>query len=175
MPLASTPPAASFPAGASSRLASPRLGGGANGTSEQGAEICSIVFQTFHPRPKTPPQRHACGTSGLALARSLAGPRPVFQLAGPANAVGVEPPYPPRSRNSTSAKGALPTALRPMPDPQDGDAGRRHVVDDDIGMHSNQFPRAVRSAPPTLREFRETFGGGSEAKGHAPGRCGVEK
>jgi hypothetical protein len=175
MPLASTPSAASFPNGAAARPDSPRLGGGANGTGEQGAETCSIVFQTFHSRPKTPPQRHACGTSGLALARSLAGPRPVFQLAEPTNAVGVGPPSPPRGRNSTSAKGALPTALRPMPAPQNDDAGGRHVVDDDIGMHGDQFPRAVRSTPPALREFRETFGGGFEAKGHAPGRCGVEK
>jgi hypothetical protein len=96
MSLAFPPTAVPVPDGAALRLDSPRLGSGGNGTGEQGAETCSIVFQTFHSRPKTPPQRHACGTSDRALFRSLAGLRPVFQFAEPANAVGVEPPHPPR-------------------------------------------------------------------------------
>lgn len=61
-----------------------------------------------------------------------------------------------------------------MPDPQNSHLGGCHIVDDDIRMHGDQFPRAVGPTAPTLREFSETFGCGFEAKGHAPCCCGIE-
>lgn len=61
-----------------------------------------------------------------------------------------------------------------MPDSQNGDTDGCYVVDNNIGMDSDQFPRAVCPTTPTLREFGETFSRGSEAKSHAPGCCRIK-
>ena len=61
-----------------------------------------------------------------------------------------------------------------MPDAQNGDAGRAHVVDDHIGVDRHQFPRTVLPKAVSVWNFGEAFGRASEAKRHASGRCGIE-
>jgi hypothetical protein len=53
MSLAPNPPAAPFPHGRRPGSIR-RAGDGANGTGEQGAKTCSIVFQTFHSPSDSP-------------------------------------------------------------------------------------------------------------------------
>lgn len=59
-----------------------------------------------------------------------------------------------------AASGAV---LCPVPDTQNGDAGRRHVIDDHIGMNRHQFPRTVSPKAATVREVGEALRSTSEA------------
>ena len=70
-----------------------------------------------------------------------------------------------------AASGAV---LCPVPDTQNGDAGRRHVKDDDIGVDGDQFPRTVSPKAATVREVGEAFRSTPETERHAPGGCWIE-